>query len=280
MSLVDVLVTDDVYHTCLHQALSTEREEVLGMLMGRITADRRAILWAASIVPRSDKRPDRVEISPEQLCAVAEEAERIGEAIGERTRTIGWYHSHPHITPYPSHVDLATQGMCQMMEKCWVGLIFSVFNADKKTHRNRITLHCFATLVDGTSHHHIKVPVRVVPASYVVAAPPEALRVLRVLPEQLAAEMAASNAAARERVSAQPGVTAAALRLYDELAAMALVESQFQMTQLLVAEGAAAGAAITRAQEQRVEELMAVLTALEEEGERLERQLAKRTLRS
>jgi acetyl-CoA carboxylase beta subunit len=122
--------------------------------------------------------------------------------------------------------------------------------------------------------------VRVVPASYVVAAPPEALRVLRVLPEQLAAEMAASNAAARERVSAQPGITAAALQLYDELAAMALVESEFQMTQLLVAEGAAAGAAITRAQEQRVEELMAVLTALEEEGERLERQLAKRALRS
>ena len=82
---------------------------------------------------RSDKRKDRVEVSPEQSAAAAAEAEistfssslclppsllfslypqlypltfiyKIGEKIGKRTRVVGWYHSHPHITVNPSHV--------------------------------------------------------------------------------------------------------------------------------------------------------------------------------
>ena len=46
---------------------------------------------------------------------------------------LGWYHSHPHITVHPSHVDLATQSSYQTMEQNFVGLIFSVFNYDPNT---------------------------------------------------------------------------------------------------------------------------------------------------
>ena len=84
-------------------------------------------------------------------------------------RVIGWYHSHPHITVWPSHVgeyqivivcdsytevvyiiwtarsviqlytiffvcvDVQTQADYQMMDDNFVGLIFAVFNEDKQT---------------------------------------------------------------------------------------------------------------------------------------------------
>ena len=53
---------------------------------------------------RSDKRPDRVEISPEQLSAAAIEAEALANRLQRRIQVLGWYHSHPHITVWPSHV--------------------------------------------------------------------------------------------------------------------------------------------------------------------------------
>ena len=90
------------------------------------------------------------------------EAERFSMTTGVLTRIIGWYHSHPHITVHPSHVDVRTQvstptsqaklptpaavhdechgrvlssSLCfcrqanyQMMDSGFVGLIFSTFN--------------------------------------------------------------------------------------------------------------------------------------------------------
>ena len=53
---------------------------------------------------RSDKQPDRVEISPEQLSAAAIEAEALAGKLGRPIQVAGWYHSHPHITVWPSHV--------------------------------------------------------------------------------------------------------------------------------------------------------------------------------
>ena len=53
---------------------------------------------------RLDKKKDRVEISSEQLCEAAAEAERLQEILGRRMRVLGWYHSHPNITVFPSHV--------------------------------------------------------------------------------------------------------------------------------------------------------------------------------
>eukprot|EP00640_Fibrocapsa_japonica_P003862 CAMPEP_0113950302 /NCGR_PEP_ID=MMETSP1339-20121228/80216_1 /TAXON_ID=94617 /ORGANISM="Fibrocapsa japonica" /LENGTH=361 /DNA_ID=CAMNT_0000958105 /DNA_START=23 /DNA_END=1105 /DNA_ORIENTATION=- /assembly_acc=CAM_ASM_000762 len=59
-------------------------------------------------------------------------AERISEQTGQTTRVVGWYHSHPHITVLPSHVDVRTQGQYQQMDAGFIGLIFSVFNQDSK----------------------------------------------------------------------------------------------------------------------------------------------------
>ncbi|NXE54762.1 BRCC3 deubiquitinase, partial [Casuarius casuarius] len=84
------------------------------------------------ILRRSDKRKDRVEISPEQLSAASTEAE-LAEMTGRPMRVVGWYHSHPHITVWPSHVDVRTQAMYQMMDQGFVGLIFSCFIEDKNT---------------------------------------------------------------------------------------------------------------------------------------------------
>lgn len=92
---------------------------------------------------RSDKQPDRVEISPEQLSAAAIKAEvstlcchsgtvfgglgchcqcvtnalqldlllfldvyaqQLAANLKRPIQVLGWYHSHPHITVWPSHV--------------------------------------------------------------------------------------------------------------------------------------------------------------------------------
>jgi hypothetical protein len=53
---------------------------------------------------RSDKRKDRVEISPEQLTNAAIQADKLTHELGQPMRVLGWYHSHPHITVWPSHV--------------------------------------------------------------------------------------------------------------------------------------------------------------------------------
>jgi proteasome lid subunit RPN8/RPN11 len=52
---------------------------------------------------------DRVECSGAQMAEVALQAEKITAATGRNTRVVGWYHSHPHITVFPSHVDVDTQ---------------------------------------------------------------------------------------------------------------------------------------------------------------------------
>lgn len=76
---------------------------------------------------------------------------------GKRMRIVGWYHSHPKITVWPSHVgnimmhfrnlstrcqlkyfdcyrvDTDTQAVYQMMDETFVGLIFSCFNEDKSS---------------------------------------------------------------------------------------------------------------------------------------------------
>lgn len=46
----------------------------------------------------------RVEISAEQLGQASSKAEQMGKECGRELRIIGWYHSHPHITVWPSHV--------------------------------------------------------------------------------------------------------------------------------------------------------------------------------
>ncbi|NWT32544.1 BRCC3 deubiquitinase, partial [Cardinalis cardinalis] len=105
------------------------------------------------ILRRSDKRKDRVEISPEQLSAASTEAEMLAEMTGRPMRVVGWYHSHPHITVWPSHVDVRTQAMYQMMDQGFVGLIFSCFIEDKNTKTGRILYTCFQSVQAQKSLH-------------------------------------------------------------------------------------------------------------------------------
>ena len=68
---------------------------------------RVAYICSVYMMRRSDKRPDRVEIPPEQLSAAAIEADLLASRLKRSVQVLGWYHSHPHITVWPSHV-----GMC------------------------------------------------------------------------------------------------------------------------------------------------------------------------
>lgn len=51
-----------------------------------------------------DKKKDRVEISIDQLLAAQDYAETLSQKFNREIRVLGWFHSHPHITVWPSHV--------------------------------------------------------------------------------------------------------------------------------------------------------------------------------
>ena len=139
MRLGEAELDHDAFLACLTHTLTTEQEEVMGLLLGDIeecNGVRVARVWDAITLRRNCKQRDRVEISAEQLVAASQEAEEIGNRINKPTRVIGWYHSHPHITVLPSHVDIGTQKSYQMMEGGFLGLIFSVFNTDQNHVRN------------------------------------------------------------------------------------------------------------------------------------------------
>ena len=56
-----------------------------------------------------------------------EEAEKLSKEANTPIHVIGWYHSHPNITVFPSQVDINTQLGMQMIGSDFIGLIFSVF---------------------------------------------------------------------------------------------------------------------------------------------------------
>ena len=175
-TLEKVYVGWDVWVTCTSHAFSTEKQEIMGLLLGRWPqaeelesllkekeqqqqqgkeeeeaeegegggiyndAASAAILAAAEemvgrvavvehaiILARNDRRKDRVEVGYGQLAEASELAEAHSRDTGRECRVIGWYHSHPHITVEPSHVDVRTQGQYQAMDPAFIGLIFSVF---------------------------------------------------------------------------------------------------------------------------------------------------------
>ncbi|DBA94347.1 TPA: hypothetical protein ACH3X1_001953 [Trebouxia sp. C0004] len=121
----------------------------MGLLLGDVTrpnGENVARIWIAMPQIRSDRRKDRVEASPEQLSRCAAAAEQFTQQGGVRTRVIGWYHSHPHITVLPSHVDIKTQATYQMLDDGFVGLIFSTFNQDPKNKSQSISVTAFQSV--------------------------------------------------------------------------------------------------------------------------------------
>lgn len=184
-----VHLESDAFLVCLNHALSTEKEEVMGLCIGELNDDIRSDskftytgtemrtgaekmdtirivhIHSVIILRRSDKRKDRVEISPEQLSAASTEAERLAELTGRPMRVVGWYHSHPHITVWPSHVDVRTQAMYQMMDQGFVGLIFSCFIEDKNTKTGRVLYTCFQSIQaqKSSEYERIEIPIHIVP---------------------------------------------------------------------------------------------------------------------
>ncbi|KAH8086177.1 metallopeptidase [Aureococcus anophagefferens] len=127
-----VLTSESVFATVAH-ALSTERQEVMGLLFGRWDG---AAVEVESVMPlpRLDKRSDRVEVTGPQLAEAAQVAESLG------LRVVGWYHSHPHITVQASHVDVRTQAQYQALDGRFFGLICACFQgADGAAPRRRST---------------------------------------------------------------------------------------------------------------------------------------------
>jgi len=160
-----VEIGSDAYASCFCHALSTEHEEIMGLLIG--TYSRPSIdevvcqVFLSMVLIRSDKRKDRVEIPVETMAGVTSKVEEIAKDVGiDDLRVVGWYHSHPHITPLPSHVDLRTQSNYQLLDKNFIGLIFSVFDRDAKTLSSSEQLCCFQS-VDGQQR---LVPFQVVPS--------------------------------------------------------------------------------------------------------------------
>ncbi|KAJ8679732.1 hypothetical protein QAD02_015519 [Eretmocerus hayati] len=148
----------DVYMACMQHALSTENYEVMGLLIGD-NKNGVTEISASIVLRRSDKKKDRVEISTDQLLHASSEAERLAQELERNMRVVGWYHSHPHITVFPSHVDVGTQAMYQTMDSSFVGLIFSVFNEDKATKEQEILLTCFQS-VNGKAK---EIPLKIIP---------------------------------------------------------------------------------------------------------------------
>jgi BRCA1/BRCA2-containing complex subunit 3 len=122
MLLSRVIVSPDVLYTCLSHALSTEHQEIMGLLLGTlINNNTEAFVQRSMVLSRKDKKKDRVEVSYADLGLASTVAEDLS------LRVVGWYHSHPHITVLPSHVDVKTQGQYQALGN-FLGLIFSVFD--------------------------------------------------------------------------------------------------------------------------------------------------------
>lgn len=180
-------------------------------------------LWGAVPQSRTDRRKDRVESSSAQLAEASQAAEAAQLATGKRTRIIGWYHSHPHITALPSAVDVKTQATYQQLDAGFVGLIFSVFNADSE-HRNSVQTVAFQSVpaqatrdvtVWGTpaagaarpaepnTWEHRLVPVVVVESTRFRAYPSRLAPLLALQRTLLDEEVAAFECAQRE--AAQPG---------------------------------------------------------------------------
>ncbi|XP_014211487.1 lys-63-specific deubiquitinase BRCC36 [Copidosoma floridanum] len=180
MHLKKVCLQADVYMVCLQHALSTENFEVMGLLIGD-NAEGVTTISAAIILRRSDKKKDRVEISPDQLLKATNEAERLTEELHKRVRVVGWYHSHPHITVCPSHVDVGTQAMYQIMDSSFVGLIFSVFSEDKGSKEQEVSLTCFQS-DDGKSK---EIPLVIKPTKDIST---NCLKTMTELPKILAQE--------------------------------------------------------------------------------------------
>lgn len=152
--LTDVFISDEVLMMCHNLALLTEKEEVAALLIGQKIIHEHGTtvsVTALSIPPRGEIKKDRVEIMSEDLVNAMEDAKHFSCIKGANLNVIGWYHSHPHITVWPSNVDLQTQLNLQNMDSCFIGIICSSYNTDTTTMMREMKTVCFqAKQMNGT----------------------------------------------------------------------------------------------------------------------------------
>jgi len=143
-----VLMSIDAYQVCLEHVTTHQNEEMIGLLIGELDEAENTISFVApKVIKRKDKRPDRVELSPEGLSSGMRAAEHLAAVMDKPgMRILGWYHSHPKITVWPSHVDLNTQERYQHLDKDFVGFIFSTYGGDACD----IEAICFQSVRDAT----------------------------------------------------------------------------------------------------------------------------------
>ncbi|RZF38013.1 hypothetical protein LSTR_LSTR006412 [Laodelphax striatellus] len=173
MPLSAVYLTEDLKMACLQLALSTEKEEVIGLLIGetKSVGDKNEAHISSLIIPRRlDKKKDRVEICDEQLVLATDYAAQLADKLGCEMRVLGWYHSHPHITVWPSHVDVNTQANYQLMDSDFVGIICSVFSEDKNSKSWDVQLTCFQSRPsdgdDGHPYVRLEIPLYIKSAEH------------------------------------------------------------------------------------------------------------------
>lgn len=124
-----VKLSADTFRALLGNSFVTEQEEVLGMLYGNLV-QHEIHIWGCINLVRNCKEKDRVEVDEMQLSSAMHKAEELSLSLGEESFLVGWFHSHPNITIFPSHVDLNTQSSLQSLGQHFVGLIISNFSRD------------------------------------------------------------------------------------------------------------------------------------------------------
>ncbi|XP_013186633.1 lys-63-specific deubiquitinase BRCC36-like isoform X3 [Amyelois transitella] len=129
--LEKVVLSTDVALVCVQHALSTEKEEIMGLLIGEVHNNGSLVSIVSSVILRRlDKKPDRVEISEEQLVQATLRAEELAAEVDRPLRV----------------VDLATQSMYQRMDSSFVGIIFAVFLTEQTTKAPSVQITCFQSI--------------------------------------------------------------------------------------------------------------------------------------
>jgi BRCA1/BRCA2-containing complex subunit 3 len=129
MQIDSVKLSSDIFRGLLSHSFLTEHEEVLGLLYGNYEANEVRI-WGSINLIRNCKERDRVEVDELQLSQAMHKAEDLSESLQQASLLVGWFHSHPNITIFPSRVDLNTQKSLQSLGQHFIGIIISCFSRD------------------------------------------------------------------------------------------------------------------------------------------------------
>ncbi|CAG9332052.1 BRCC3 [Blepharisma stoltei] len=144
MSVEKVELSSDCFRGLLGHSFITSQEEVLGILFGDY--DEGVVrIWGSKSLQRNCKEKDRVEVDDIQLSEAMDHAEELSRSIQQASTVKGWFHSHPNITVFPSHVDIRTQHALQSLGREFVGLIISCFSRDQHN-LEKIDLIAFQTI--------------------------------------------------------------------------------------------------------------------------------------